>query len=46
MLEQLQNGLPASQEAYIEGDRITHSYVKKLLPHDYPTRRGYQQCYH
>ena len=26
--EQLQNGLPASQEAYIDADRITHSYVK------------------
>jgi uncharacterized protein YutE (UPF0331/DUF86 family) len=29
--EQLQNGLPASQEAYIDGDRITHSYVKSCF---------------
>ncbi len=29
--EQLQNGLPASQEAYINGDRITHSYVKSCF---------------
>ena len=29
--EQLQNGLPASQEAYIAGDRITHSYVKSCF---------------
>ena len=29
--EQLQNGLPESQEAYINGDRITHSYVKSCF---------------
>ena len=29
--EQLQNGLPANQEAYIDGDRITHSYVKSCF---------------
>ena len=29
--EQLQNGLPDSQEAYIAGDRITHSYVKSCF---------------
>ena len=28
---QLQNGLPESQEAYIDGDRITHSYVKSCF---------------
>ena len=29
--EQLRNGLPESQEAYINGDRITHSYVKSCF---------------
>ncbi len=29
--EQLQNGLPDSQEAYVKGDRITHSYVKSCF---------------
>ena len=29
--EQLQNGLPESQEAYINSDRITHSYVKSCF---------------
>ena len=29
--EQLQNGLPASQEAYIDADKITHSYVKSCF---------------
>jgi hypothetical protein len=29
--EQLKNGLPANQEAYVEGDRITHSYVKSCF---------------
>ena len=29
--DQLRHGLPASQEEYIEGDRITHSYVKSCF---------------
>ncbi len=29
--EQLRNGLPESQESYINGDRITHSYVKSCF---------------
>ena len=29
--DQLRNGLPANQEEYIEGDRITHSYVKSCF---------------
>ena len=29
--EQLRNGLPENQEAYINGDRITHSYVKSCF---------------
>ena len=29
--EQLRNGLPETQEAYINGDRITHSYVKSCF---------------
>ncbi len=29
--EQLQNGLPETQEAYINSDRITHSYVKSCF---------------
>ncbi len=28
---QLRHGLPANQEEYIEGDRITHSYVKSCF---------------
>ena len=26
--EQLQNGLPATQEAYVDADKITHTFVK------------------
>ena len=29
--DQLRHGLPASQEEYIEADRITHSYVKSCF---------------
>ena len=29
--EQLENGLPANQEAYVAGDRITHSYLKSCF---------------
>ena len=29
--DQLRHGLPAKQEDYIEGDRITHSYVKSCF---------------
>ena len=29
--EQLRHGLPEKQEEYIEGDRITHSYVKSCF---------------
>lgn len=29
--DQLRHGLPANQEEYIEGDRITHSYVKSCF---------------
>lgn len=29
--DQLRHGLPAKQEEYIEGDRITHSYVKSCF---------------
>lgn len=29
--EQLRHGLPENQEAYIEADRITHSYVKSCF---------------
>ena len=29
--EQLQNGLPETQEAYINSERITHSYVKSCF---------------
>lgn len=30
-LEQLRDGLPASKTAYIEADRLTHSYVKNCF---------------
>ncbi len=29
--DQLRSGLPAKQEEYVEGDRITHSYVKSCF---------------
>ncbi len=29
--DQLRHGLPAKQEEYVEGDRITHSYVKSCF---------------
>ena len=29
--DQLRHGLPTKQEAYVEGDRITHSYVKSCF---------------
>lgn len=29
--DQLRHGLPAKQEEYIDGDRITHSYVKSCF---------------
>ena len=29
--DQLRDGLPAKQEEYVEGDRITHSYIKSCF---------------